>query len=147
MSAVPLLPSPEDVQRARLSGQKLAALAATGNPLTIQVESAGTPSIELPAPAVHLLMKILEDMAAGRAVTIVPVKAELTTQQAADFLNVSRPFLIDLLESRKLPFRLVGTHRRIRFEDLTRYKESIDRDRREVLDELAAESQRLGLGY
>lgn len=94
-----------------------------------------------------LLQAILEDMASGRAVTIVPQNAELTTQQAADVLNVSRPFLIQLLEEKKLPYRLVGTHRRVRFEDVLRYKENIDSERRKILDQLAAEAQDLKLGY
>lgn len=104
-------------------------------------------TIELPAGAVKPLQAILEDMASGRAVTIVPQDAELTTQQAADSLNVSRPFLVQLLEQKKLPFRLVGTHRRIRFEDVLRYKENIDAERRKVLDQLAAEAQDLKMGY
>ena len=74
-----------------------------------------------PAGAVKLLQAILEDMALGRAVTVVPQNAELTTQQAAEALNVSRPFLVQLLEQKKLPFRLVGTHRRVRFEDVLRF--------------------------
>ncbi len=142
------LPSRAEVELARASGQQLAPLARTGRPLTLRVRDAGhEETIELPAGAVRLLVEILEDMASGRAVTIVPQNAELTTQQAADFLNVSRPFLIQLLEEKKIPFRMVGTHRRVRFEDVLGYKEGIDAERRKVLDELAAEAQDLGMGY
>lgn len=141
-------PSKEDAELARASGQRLAPLARLGRPLTLRVRDAGQDeTIELPAGAVKLLMAVLEDMASGRAVTIVPQNAELTTQQAADFLNVSRPFLVELLEHKKLPFRLVGTHRRVRFEDVLRYKENIDSERRKVLDQLAAEAQDLKMGY
>jgi excisionase family DNA binding protein len=146
LTSVP--PSKEDVELARASGQRLAPHARLGRSLTLRVRAAGQEeTIELPAGAVKLLMAILEDMASGRAVTIVPQNAELTTQQAADFLNVSRPFLVQLLEQRKLPCRLVGTHRRLRFEDVLRYKETIDADRRKVLDQLAAEAQDLKMGY
>jgi excisionase family DNA binding protein len=141
-------PSKEDVERARTSAQRLARLARRERPLTLRVRDAGQEeTIELPAGAVRLLQAILEDMASGRAVTIVPQNAELTTQQAADFLNVSRPFLVQLLEQKKLPFRLVGTHRRIRFEDVLRFKENIDAERRKVLDQLAADAQELKMGY
>jgi len=146
LTSVP--PSREDVELARASGQRLAPLTRRGRPLTLRVRDAGDEkTIKLPAGAVKLLQAILEDMASGRAVTIVPQNAELTTQQAADFLNVSRPFLVQLLEQKKLPFRLVGTHRRVRFEDVLRFKESIDAERRKVLDQLAAEAQALKMGY
>ena len=141
-------PSKRDIELARTSGQRLAPLARRGGPLTVRVRDAEhEQSLELPAGAVKLLMAILEDMAAGRAVTLVPQNAELTTQEAADFLNVSRPFLIQLLEQKKLPFRLVGTHRRVRFEDVLRYKEDIDSKRRKVLDELTTQAQELDMGY
>lgn len=141
-------PSKDDAELARASGQRLASLARSGRPLTLRIRDAEREAtIELPAGAVKLLMAILEDMAAGRALTLVPQNVELTTQQAADVLNVSRPFLIQLLESKKLPYRLVGTHRRIRFEDVLKYKESIDAERRKVLDQLAHEAQKLGMGY
>lgn len=146
MMTVPL--SREEVELARASGQRLAPLARLDRPLSFRVRDAGQEeTIELPAGAVKLLVEILEDMASGRTVTIVPQNAELTTQQAADFLNVSRPFLIQLLEEKKIPYRKVGTHRRVRFEEVLRYKERIDAERREVLDELAAEAQELGMGY
>src|SRR5260370_3718568 len=141
-------PSREDVELARESGQTLAPFARRGRPLTLRVcdpDHKGT--IELPAGAVKLLMAILEDMASGHAITIVTENAAFTTQQAANFLNVSRPFLVQLLDDKRLPFRMVGTHRRIRFEDVLRYKEDIDSKRRAVLDELAEEAQKLKLRY
>lgn len=143
-----LPPSQEDAELARVSGQRLAPLARMKRPLTMSVRDAGRDTIiELPAGAVQLLMDILEDMAAGHAVTIVPQDAELTTQEAADILNVSRPFVIQLLKDGKLPYRTVGTHRRLRFEDVMTFKTAIDRDRRLVLDELVAQAEELDMGY
>jgi excisionase family DNA binding protein len=148
LAAATIPPSKDEVAMARTSGQRLALLARSGRSVTMRVRDAGDEeTIELPAGAVKLLVEILEDMASGRAVTIVPQNAELTTQQAADFLNVSRPFLVQLLEEQKLPYRKVGTHRRLRFEDVFLYKEKIDLERRKVLDALAVEAQDLGMGY
>jgi excisionase family DNA binding protein len=86
-------------------------------------------------------------MAEGHAITVVPIPGELTTQQAAELLNVSRPFLIRLIEERRIPHRKVGTHRRIRVDDLVEYQRRIDSDRLKVLEELTAEAQRLRMGY
>ena len=98
-------------------------------------------SVALPMPAVRLLAEILSQMAQGNAVTLIPIHAELTTQQAADLLNVSRPFLIKLLEQQRLPFRKVGKHRRVRFSDVLGFKQHSDEQRRAALQRLAAEGQ------
>jgi excisionase family DNA binding protein len=100
----------------------------------------------LPASAVRLLVDILTNMSEGNAITLIPVHAELTTQQAADMLNVYRKFLIDeLLEKGVIPCRKVGTHRRIPLEALTHYQQENKAKRRQVLSELAALDQELGL--
>ncbi|HEY0477095.1 MAG TPA: excisionase family DNA-binding protein [Kofleriaceae bacterium] len=103
--------------------------------------------IPLPEPMFHLLARIAEVLARGDAVTIVPVGQELTTQQAANLLNVSRQYLIRLLDENELPFnRTEGKHRRLRIEDVLAYKAKRDHEREEGLDELAAMTQDMG-GY
>jgi excisionase family DNA binding protein len=104
-------------------------------------------AITLPKSAARLLYRILTEMAFGNTMTLVPVPAELTTQQAADLLNVSRPFLVKLLEEGQIPYRTVGTYRRVRFDDLMAYKKQIDEKRLKTLDELTAQAQELNMGY
>ena len=142
--------SADEAAVAQATRQLLSRYAPRNNnaPLKLRVtEGDGAVPIELPAGAVVLLMDILEAMAAGQGVTIIPERAELTTVQAAGVLNVSRPFLIKLLDEQKIPYRKLGKHRRIRMEDVMAYKTSIDAEREKVLDRLAVEAQELGLGY
>ena len=143
----PFLPSEEDAMLARETRRRLAHVRA-GEHLRIRlVDAAGneTVPLKLPAAAAQLLLDVLEHMARGAAVTLLPVHAELTTQEAADLLNVSRPHLVQLVNERKIPCRKVGTHRRLRAEDVLRYKRRTEEQRREVLQELAAHDQKLGL--
>lgn len=109
-------------------------------------EAAG-PKIALPASAIELLQQILAELANGNAVTVAPKHSYVTTQQAADMLNVSRPFLVGLLDDRAIPFKRVGNRRRIRLDDVLAYKRRDDVHREALLDELTAEAEDLGLEY
>ena len=143
-----LPPSPDDAALARISGRLLARYTASDRPFRIRVtDTEQEQPIELPAGAVALLVDILDTMASGRGVTLIPENVELTTVQAADVLKVSRPFLIKLLEEGRIPYRKVGKHRRIRMEDVIAYKTVIDREREAILDALAAEAQEMNMGY
>lgn len=101
----------------------------------------------LPRSATRLIVHLLTEMAQGNAVTIIPIHADLTTQEAADYLNVSRPHLIGLLESGKIEYHKTGTHRRVRFQDLVKYREATEKRRRKIMEELAAQSQAENMGY
>lgn len=141
-------PTAQDASLARISGQRLSRYVSKRKPLSLKVMEPGQEQpIEIPAGAVSLLMEILEAMAAGRGVTLIPENAELTTVQAANLLNVSRPFLIKLLKEKVIPHRLVGRHRRVLIDDVMAYKEKIDREREAVLDKLAADAQENDMGY
>jgi excisionase family DNA binding protein len=100
--------------------------------------------VTVPRVAVDLLIRVLANLAAGQGVTLVPAHAELTTQQAADILNVSRPYLIKLLDDNKIEYRIVGTHRRIKASSLMDYKRRDDAARRHAADELAAMTREMG---
>jgi excisionase family DNA binding protein len=142
-------PTPEDKRVAEESSRKLAKLLGTrAKELHLGIRSdEAEETITIPLPAFRLLADILTEMAKGNAVTLIPIHAELTTQQAADLINVSRPFLIKELEKGAIPFRKVGVHRRVRFQDLMAYKQKMDQNRLKALDELAAQAQELGMGY
>ena len=113
--------------------------------IAVLVEGGGEDALVVPRPVVELIAHMLGQLAEGRGVSVIPSYAELTTQQAADMLNVSRPYLIKLLEDGKIPFHLVGRNRRIRFQDLIEYKRRDDAQRRNAADEVADLTQELGL--
>ncbi len=143
--------TPDDMQLAQESSRRLTRLLAAKprKPIRVRITPDDEPeeSISIPPSAFRLLNDILTEMAKGNAVTLIPVHAELTTQQAADLLNVSRPFLVEQLEKGAIPFRKVGTHRRILFKELMAYKQTMDRNRLKTLDELSAQAQELNMGY
>lgn len=155
MSAVsgqvdPVEPSRDEMVEARQSSKKLEKYFFNGEPaLEVRVEEEGKPSesIKLPKSAVQLLYRLLDEMGKGNSVSLIPIKAELTTQQAADLLNVSRPYLIDLLEDGEIEYHKTGSHRRVKMEDLLEYKRTRKEEKKEALDNLVEQAQELDLGY
>jgi excisionase family DNA binding protein len=139
-----LVPEPADVEQATLALRSLAAARDANIPVRL---SLGGPDaeVEVPRSALTALARVLDSFAHGESVTLVPAHAELTTQQAADALNVSRPFLIGLLDAGQISYRMVGTHRRVNAASLVRYLQQDDVRRTTAADELAAEAHALGL--
>ncbi|WP_250291591.1 excisionase family DNA-binding protein, partial [Frankia sp. CiP1_Cm_nod1] len=136
-----------DAELARRAARRIGEYLTThpgADPVTISGELAGDDVLVVPREATVLLAQILRVLAQGESVNVTPDSAELTTQQAADFLNVSRPYLIKLLEAGEIPFRLVGTHRRVTFRDLHEYRSRDDLARRRTADDLTELTQELG---
>ncbi len=142
------LPDPMEVELAKTIGPALSELQQMqkGHELKL-VFRKGSEEVELAFPirAFHLLVKIMEQMALGNSVTLIPLHAQLTTQEAADLLNVSRPFVIKLLNERKIPYIKVGTHRRVEFKDLMAFKEKMAAESEKARDELAQLGQELDM--
>ncbi len=139
-------PNEQELETARDALQQL-TLASNGDE-SIQhfiTDSRQEEPIEIPAAAIAILSDVLKFMSQGHGLTLFPRLAEVTTMEAADILNVSRPYVIKLLEEGAMPYRMVGRHRRIRLKDVIEYKNRIDQEREAFLDRLVAESQELGL--
>ena len=141
--------SARDKEMARQASHLLAVHAAREGELQVQVLEDNQPgeTLTLPAAALRLLREALAEMARGNAVALLSVHDELTTQAAADLLNVSRPHLVGLLEAGVIPHHKTGSHRRVRAGDVLAYKEHLDARRREALAELAEQAQDLDMGY
>ncbi len=138
------IPSDRDVALAGRAVRRLAAWVEGTDPVPARFGAAAQP-VDIPTPAMRLLKEILDQMAQGKGVTLMPLHAELTTRQAADLLQVSRTHLVQLLDGGRIPFRKVGAHRRVRAEDILAYRRATESRRREALDELTARDQELGL--
>lgn len=145
-TTVSMLPSEAEADLAKETSRKLASRLRDDDLMRLRiVDGPSRGIIKLPAAAVRLLVRILKEMGRGNAVALIPVHAELTTQKAADMLNISRPSLIQLLNEGKIAYRRVGTHRRVHLKALMKYKRQADAVRRAALAELAAYDQELGI--
>lgn len=144
---IPVLPSEAESVLAKETGRVLASRMQDSAPMEIRIldDTATEGTVKLPASAVRMLLRILEEMARGNAVTLIPIHAELTTQEAADMLKISRPSLIQLLDQGRIDYRRVGTHRRVKFESLMKYRRQMDDARRQALKDLATYDQELGI--
>jgi len=145
-----MLPLEKEVEAAVQGQRELASLLSTKfetQRIDIFDKEDKPHTLVLPTSALRLLVDILGELAIGNAVKVVPVHAELTSQEAADLLNVSRPHLVKMLEEGAIPFTKTGRHRRIRFSDLMAFKQRRDDESQDAMEELAQQAQELGMGY
>lgn len=143
-----ILPSAVEMRLAQETSRKLAAYYQSQEPILLHLSAPPQQAeeiVELPASVLRLLLDILAQMANGNAVQLTPIQAELTTQQAADLLDVSHPYLLLLVETGEIPVHEIAGERRIPTDDLLRYQREIDGKRLQVLNELTAYDQELGL--
>lgn len=143
-------PSQEEAALAKLCSQELAGILATNGDeqnFSFTDKSGKTHDIVLPKPALNLFIEVLTQLGEGNIVQITPIHAELTTQQAADMLNMSRPSLIKLLDEEVIPFSRTGNRRKVAYADVMTYKESLLEKRLASLDALSALDQEIDMGY
>ena len=140
-----ITPTESDVRLARASSQRLRLYVQKNQPLRITAGEGLDGTVEIPAAAAALLLRVLNQLAQGHAVTVLPSDTDLTTQKAADILGVSRPFVVKEIKENRLPARNVGTRRRITLGDVLAYKKRSDANRQRALDDLAKLDQELGI--
>jgi excisionase family DNA binding protein len=143
--AEPIVADEAEAAIAKTAATSLAPAARAGQGVQLVLCEQPNVVVPLPARAVEVVLTVLGAMAERRPISVIPHEAELTTQQAADYLNVSRPFLIGLIDRGEIPHRMVGRHRRVRFADLLAYERAAAEKRKRALAEMAAEARRLGL--
>lgn len=140
------IPTQEEAAKAAQSRRQLVALLGKGDYAKLRLYD-GDKELQVPVTAIHFLVEILDAMSRGEAVSILPINKELTTQEAANLLNVSRPYLVQLLEQSELPYHKVGVRRKVLLKDLMDYKKKRDDESKQLLDALTEEAQSLGMGY
>ncbi|RAU16657.1 DNA-binding protein [Nitrincola tibetensis] len=150
MSIVTTLPSPEEIALAKLGSQELSAVIQSGGEAQLinVIDGMGkNHEITIPSSALRLMIEVLTQLGEGNSVNITPIHAELTTQEGADILNMSRPTFIKLLDSGEIPFSRKGNRRKVSFSAIMQYKRNLENLRLETLNELSALDQELGMGY
>ena len=142
------LPTPVEVEQAKVSSRTLSKYADVDRvQLSLRGSNGESDDLVLPGQTLQILLNVLSEMSKGNAISLIPHHQEVSTQEAANLLNVSRPFLVGLLEMGDIPFRKAGAHRRVLLTDVLAYKEETEQMRTQALDELAALSQEEGMGY
>jgi excisionase family DNA binding protein len=144
-----LLPSPEEAALAKLSSREMAAhveTRASTQQVSFTRKDGELQQVEVPVSALRLLIDILTELGDGNTVKMIPVHAEMTTQEASDVLNMSRPTLIKLLDAGDVPYHRSGNRRKVKYSDVIAYKNTIDNKRLETLEALSALDQLHGLG-
>lgn len=150
MNTTTTLPNAEEIALAKLGSQELSAvIESNGEAQKINVvdKSGKTHEVTIPSSALKLMIEVLTQLGQGNSVNITPIHAELTTQDGADILNMSRPTFIKLLDSGEIPFTRKGNRRKVAFADVIKYKENLEMQRLVTLDELSALDQEMGMGY
>ncbi|TCV98400.1 helix-turn-helix domain-containing protein [Biostraticola tofi] len=143
-------PSSEEAALARLSSRELSAVLETRaeiQKVTMTDRQGVVHNMDIPVSALRLLIDVLTELGDGNSVKLIPIGSELTTQEAADMLNVSRPTLIRMLDNAEIPYHRIGNRRKLRYTDIVAYRERTRAARISALDELSALDQELGLGY
>ena len=147
-SGVLKLPTQQDIEQAKETSRQLSKCHDFDSvELSTESPNGDKESIVLPGIAVQILFEILATISRGDPVSVVPHKSELTTQQAANLLNVSRPYLVKLIDNGVLRHHKVGTHRRVYVKDVIEYKAKIHNERSNTLNRLTELSQGIGMNY
>ena len=141
--------SPQEIEMARVAQRCImeALDHSRAAAITLTTADGGHPTVELPPAALKLIGQLLGAMSEGRPITLMPSKQEFSTIEAANFLNVSRPFVVKEIDEGRLPYRKVGRHRRVAFEDLVAYAREMRKRQDAALERLAENARELGLDY